>query len=130
MAVLTENVEILLPESGLELKLKQAKQENRKLVIKLGSDPAAPDLHPGHTIVLNKLVLITPLPIIWKVLLRPFMLFSGVYQADLHSSSDKACLQPWGMERQKSFFSGYKNIYKAPNRQAAELFLDEPEQKR
>lgn len=52
---LKENVEIILPENGLEQKLKQAKEENRQLKIKLGFDPTAPDLHLGHAVVLKKL---------------------------------------------------------------------------
>lgn len=52
---LTSGVEIILPENGLVEKLEQAKQENRKLVIKLGFDPTAPDLHLGHAVVLRKL---------------------------------------------------------------------------
>ncbi len=50
---LKENVSIILPENGLEEKLKQAKEENRKLSIKLGFDPTAPDLHLGHAVVLK-----------------------------------------------------------------------------
>src|SRR5690606_21932786 len=45
----------ILPENGLENKLEQAKKENRKLIIKLGFDPTAPDLHLGHAVVLKKL---------------------------------------------------------------------------
>ncbi|MDX1277393.1 tyrosine--tRNA ligase [Oceanihabitans sediminis] len=52
---LKENVEIILPENGLEEKLEQAKKDNRKLIIKLGFDPTAPDLHLGHAVVLKKL---------------------------------------------------------------------------
>ncbi|KFF16030.1 tyrosine--tRNA ligase [Chryseobacterium sp. JM1] len=52
---LQENAAIILPENGLEQKLKQAEQENRKLIIKLGFDPTAPDLHLGHAVVLKKL---------------------------------------------------------------------------
>lgn len=52
---LKQNVEIILPENGLEEKLKQAQNENRKLIIKLGFDPTAPDLHLGHAVVLKKL---------------------------------------------------------------------------
>lgn len=52
---LKENVEIILPENGLDQKLKQAKEENRQLIIKLGFDPTAPDLHLGHAVVLKKL---------------------------------------------------------------------------
>ncbi|WP_228456988.1 hypothetical protein [Chryseobacterium sp. LAM-KRS1] len=53
--LLQENVEIILPQNGLENKLQQAKDENRKLNIKLGFDPTAPDLHLGHAVVLKKL---------------------------------------------------------------------------
>ncbi|NML70376.1 tyrosine--tRNA ligase [Chryseobacterium sp. RP-3-3] len=52
---LQENTAIILPENGLEQKLKQAELENRKLKIKLGFDPTAPDLHLGHAVVLKKL---------------------------------------------------------------------------
>ncbi len=52
---LKENTEIILPENGLEEKLAQAERENRKLIIKLGFDPTAPDLHLGHAVVLKKL---------------------------------------------------------------------------
>ncbi|GGK72120.1 tyrosine--tRNA ligase [Rufibacter glacialis] len=52
---LKENVEIILPQDGLEQKLEQAKNENRSLVIKLGFDPTAPDLHLGHAVVLKKM---------------------------------------------------------------------------
>lgn len=52
---LKENVEIILPENGLEEKIQQAEKENRKLIIKLGFDPTAPDLHLGHAVVLKKL---------------------------------------------------------------------------
>ncbi|WP_244248417.1 tyrosine--tRNA ligase [Flavobacterium foetidum] len=52
---LKENAAIFLPENGLEEKINQAQKENRKLVIKLGFDPTAPDLHLGHAVVLKKL---------------------------------------------------------------------------
>lgn len=52
---LKKNVDIILPENGLEEKFEQAKKENRKLIIKLGFDPTAPDLHLGHAVVLKKL---------------------------------------------------------------------------
>ncbi len=52
---LKENVEIFLPDHALEEKLALAQKENRKLIIKLGFDPTAPDLHLGHAVVLKKL---------------------------------------------------------------------------
>ena len=41
----------VLPENGLEAKLKLG----RPLVIKAGFDPTAPDLHIGHTVLINKM---------------------------------------------------------------------------
>ncbi len=45
----------VLPEGGLEEKLARAEREGRPLRVKLGVDPTAPDIHLGHTVVLNKL---------------------------------------------------------------------------
>jgi len=42
---LEENIEIILPKEGLASKLKEAEEKNRPLIIKLGFDPTAPDLH-------------------------------------------------------------------------------------
>lgn len=45
----------VLPDGGLEAKLALAEREGRPLRVKLGVDPTAPDIHLGHTVVLNKL---------------------------------------------------------------------------
>jgi len=45
----------LISEAELEAKLKKAQSEGRPLRVKLGLDPTAPDLHLGHTVVLQKL---------------------------------------------------------------------------
>jgi tyrosyl-tRNA synthetase len=45
----------VLPEGALEDKLALAEREGRPLRVKLGVDPTAPDIHLGHTVVLNKL---------------------------------------------------------------------------
>ncbi|HNQ63462.1 MAG TPA: tyrosine--tRNA ligase [Syntrophorhabdaceae bacterium] len=45
----------LISEAELEAKLKKAQLEERPLRVKLGLDPTAPDLHLGHTVVLQKL---------------------------------------------------------------------------
>jgi len=44
-----------LPQGGLERKLAQAAEEDRPLRVKLGIDPTAPDIHLGHTVVLERL---------------------------------------------------------------------------
>jgi tyrosyl-tRNA synthetase len=48
LRLLTRGASISVPEDGLARKLEQARRQNRKLVIKLGFDPTAPDLHLGH----------------------------------------------------------------------------------
>jgi tyrosyl-tRNA synthetase len=45
----------LISENELRAKLKKAMAEKRPLRVKLGLDPTAPDLHLGHTVVLQKL---------------------------------------------------------------------------
>ena len=51
LALLKEGTSQILPKSGLEKKLEREK----KLKIKLGMDPTAPDLHLGHAVVLSKM---------------------------------------------------------------------------
>jgi tyrosyl-tRNA synthetase len=45
----------VLPEGSLQHKFAAAEREGRPLRVKLGVDPTAPDIHLGHTVVLNKL---------------------------------------------------------------------------
>ena len=55
MATIARGTDTLLIESELEQKLARAKATGEKLRCKLGLDPTAPDIHVGHTVVLNKL---------------------------------------------------------------------------
>src|ERR1700749_4323562 len=50
-AWLTRNAVDSLPQGALERRL----SEDRPLRVKLGVDPTAPDIHLGHTVVLQKL---------------------------------------------------------------------------
>src|SRR3954467_19963 len=54
-AFLARNAVECLPAGALEGKLAQAEKEGRPLRVKLGLDPTAPDIHLGHTVVLQKL---------------------------------------------------------------------------
>ena len=54
-AYLERNAVDSLPEGGLQAKLAQAAAAGRPLRVKLGIDPTAPDIHLGHTVVLQKL---------------------------------------------------------------------------
>ncbi len=55
MAIAKRGVDELLIESEFAQKLARAEKSGQPLRIKLGLDPTAPDLHLGHTVVLNKM---------------------------------------------------------------------------
>ena len=55
MAVSLRNCEELLPQADWLRKLARAEATGQPLRIKLGLDPTAPDIHIGHTVVLNKM---------------------------------------------------------------------------
>jgi tyrosyl-tRNA synthetase len=54
-AFLARNAAESLPAGGLQARLEAAAREGRQLRAKLGLDPTAPDIHLGHTVVLQKL---------------------------------------------------------------------------
>tara|TARA_B100000686_G_C16790248_1_gene978171 strand:- start:303 stop:1499 length:1197 start_codon:yes stop_codon:yes gene_type:complete len=51
LAELKRGVEEIIPESDLIKRIEEA----RPLIVKVGFDPTAPDLHLGHTVILNKM---------------------------------------------------------------------------
>ena len=55
MELLSRGALEILPAGSLEAKLKLAEKEQRPLRVKAGFDPTAPDLHLGHTVLLEKL---------------------------------------------------------------------------
>lgn len=55
LAITTRGIDELLIESEFAQKLARSEQSGVPLRIKLGLDPTAPDLHLGHTVVLNKM---------------------------------------------------------------------------
>ena len=55
MQVSLRGVEELLPQEEWLKKLQKSEKSGIPLRIKLGLDPTAPDLHVGHTVVLNKM---------------------------------------------------------------------------
>ena len=55
LAITLRGVEELLPESDWIAKLARSEATGAPLRIKLGLDPTAPDIHLGHTVVLNKM---------------------------------------------------------------------------
>lgn len=55
MAVSLRGVDELLPQAEWLAKLQKSEASGQPLRIKLGLDPTAPDIHLGHTVVLNKM---------------------------------------------------------------------------
>ena len=55
MAVSKRGCDELLPEADWLAKLARSEATSVPLRIKLGLDPTAPDIHIGHTVVLNKM---------------------------------------------------------------------------
>lgn len=55
LAELARGAEELIPEADFEARILKASEERKSLKIKAGFDPTAPDLHLGHTVLLNKM---------------------------------------------------------------------------
>lgn len=55
LAIIKRGIDELLVEEELAAKLRRSQKTGKPLRIKLGLDPTAPDLHFGHTVVLNKM---------------------------------------------------------------------------
>ena len=55
LAITRRGVDELLPEADWVKKLARSAATGQPLRIKLGLDPTAPDIHLGHTVVLNKM---------------------------------------------------------------------------
>lgn len=54
LRIIMKGVETIVSQEELLKKLEKSCTENKPLVIKLGLDPSAPDIHLGHTVVLRK----------------------------------------------------------------------------
>ena len=55
MRVIRRGTAAIVVESELEARLERSRATGTPLIVKLGLDPTAPDLHLGHTVVLQKL---------------------------------------------------------------------------
>jgi tyrosyl-tRNA synthetase len=55
LEIIRRGVVEIIQEKELLLKLEKASKENRPLRIKAGFDPTAPDIHIGHTVLIEKL---------------------------------------------------------------------------
>ncbi len=55
MEILKTGVAEIVPEIELREKIKNSLENNKPLIVKLGLDPTAPDIHLGHTVPLQKM---------------------------------------------------------------------------
>jgi tyrosyl-tRNA synthetase len=55
LAIISRGVEEIVSEDELKKKLEKSLQNRKPLLIKAGFDPTAPDLHLGHTVLIQKL---------------------------------------------------------------------------
>ena len=55
MDILKTGVAEIVPENELRDKIKNSLEKNKPLIVKLGLDPTAPDIHLGHTVPLQKM---------------------------------------------------------------------------
>lgn len=55
LSIISRGVAEIIPEEALEQKIASSVISGKPLKVKLGLDPSAPDLHIGHTVVLQKL---------------------------------------------------------------------------
>src|SRR3954451_2061890 len=113
-AFLARNAVESLPAGALEAKLAAAAREGRPLRVKLGLDPTAPDIHLGHTVVLQKLRE-------FQELGHRVVLIVGDYTARVGDPSGRSTTRP--------VLSGEELDAKAQTyrEQAVKVLLDEPE---
>jgi len=55
LEIIKKGVDTIISEDDLIKKLERVEEESRPLIVKLGLDPSAPDIHLGHTVVLRKI---------------------------------------------------------------------------
>lgn len=55
MQILKTGAAEIIPEDDLREKIRQSLVNNKPLIVKLGLDPTAPDIHLGHTVPLQKM---------------------------------------------------------------------------
>ncbi|HFL3265822.1 TPA: tyrosine--tRNA ligase [Clostridioides difficile] len=55
MRIIMKGVDDLIDEKELREKLIKSEKKGKPMIVKLGLDPSAPDIHLGHTVVLRKM---------------------------------------------------------------------------
>lgn len=87
MDIIILGTESILIEEELECIVKKSIEEDKPLKVKLGLDPTSPDIHLGHTVVLNKLRQFQDLG-------HRAILIIGDYTARIGDPSGRSTLRP------------------------------------
>ena len=87
MDIIILETECILIEEELECIVKKSIEEDKPLKVKLGLDPTSPDIHLGHTVVLNKLRQFQDLG-------HRAILIIGDYTARIGDPSGRSTLRP------------------------------------
>lgn len=85
--LIAHGVADLLPEEEFKKKLERSVSTNTPLIVKLGLDPTAPDIHLGHTVVLRKLKLFQDLG-------HQIVIVIGDFTARIGDPSGKSVTRP------------------------------------
>ena len=85
--VIISGTEDILTKEELKSRIEKSIIENKPLKVKLGLDPTAPDIHLGHTVVLNKLRQ-------FQNLGHKAILIIGDYTAKIGDPSGRSTLRP------------------------------------
>ena len=85
--VITAGTEDVLTENELKDIIEKSISDNKPLIVKLGLDPTSPDIHLGHTVVLNKLRQ-------FQNLGHKALLIIGDYTARIGDPSGRSVLRP------------------------------------
>ncbi len=85
--IIVSGTEDILRKDELESRIEKSITENKPLKVKLGLDPTAPDIHLGHTVVLNKLRQ-------FQNLGHRAILIIGDYTAKIGDPSGRSTLRP------------------------------------
>ena len=87
IGIIVSGTEDILIKDELESRIEKSITENKPLKVKLGLDPTAPDIHLGHTVVLNKLRQ-------FQNLGHKAILIIGDYTAKIGDPSGRSALRP------------------------------------
>lgn len=115
--IIKKGVDKLVDEEELQRKLETAEKEGKRLIVKLGLDPSAPDIHLGHAVVLRKIKLLQDLGHKAVIIIGDFT--GRIGDPTGKSQGRKALSEEDVLENAKTYT---KQIFKILNKDKTEFF--------